>query len=270
MLSWYLLTVNGSKINSAHLRCARRLIGTSAICQSHYNTLGITSKATRGEIKKAYLQKCQQFHPDKHPNNPTMHEKFVKVNEAYQVLSNQSSRLTYDNAYAPSRYSRQQHPGGFRYSTQENSQGFGSNPFENQQSKRAQSGPEDIFKAYQRNRKYQHYNQHHYQHHARTVNSKRSRNPFEEERLRYSKERIKQQQATRHSLQTLYVMAAIMLYITTIVAAKNRRELSQSASERTSRAGRVTVVPEGFPVESLRPGLLGEKPRKTDEEKVDH
>ncbi|CAF0920069.1 unnamed protein product [Didymodactylos carnosus] len=36
------------------------------------------------------------YHPDSNPNDKSLHGKFVKINEAYNILSKQSSRTTYD------------------------------------------------------------------------------------------------------------------------------------------------------------------------------
>ena len=62
-----------------------RFISLTSSCCNHYNVLGVSHKASDKEIKKAYLEKCQKYHPDKHPDDESVHEKFVKVNEAYQV-----------------------------------------------------------------------------------------------------------------------------------------------------------------------------------------
>ena len=36
-----------------------------------YSVLGITPGANEETIKKAYRQKCKQYHPDLHPDDPT-------------------------------------------------------------------------------------------------------------------------------------------------------------------------------------------------------
>ncbi len=45
-----------------------------------------------------------QIHPDTNPNDPLNHEKFVRVNEAYMVLSKTSTRREYDMTMAHSFY----------------------------------------------------------------------------------------------------------------------------------------------------------------------
>lgn len=37
-----------------------------------------------------------QLHPDSDPSNPSLHGQFVKLNEAYRVLSKDGTRKEYD------------------------------------------------------------------------------------------------------------------------------------------------------------------------------
>ncbi|PHH74863.1 hypothetical protein CDD82_4740 [Ophiocordyceps australis] len=62
----------------------------------YYDTLGVKPTATELEIKKAYRKMAILHHPDKNPDDPTAHEKFQAIGEAYQVLSNSDLRKTYD------------------------------------------------------------------------------------------------------------------------------------------------------------------------------
>jgi molecular chaperone DnaJ len=62
----------------------------------YYATLGISKDASPEEIKKAYRKKALEFHPDRNPNNPKAEAQFKKVSEAYEVLSDESRRRTYD------------------------------------------------------------------------------------------------------------------------------------------------------------------------------
>ena len=78
------------------LLCTRINLARIAKRASHYKTLGIERTATSEEIKKAYLKKCQEFHPDLNKEKQDMHKKFVAVSEAYQTLSDSAKRNEYD------------------------------------------------------------------------------------------------------------------------------------------------------------------------------
>ncbi len=60
---------------------------------SLYEILGVNKTASFDEIKKAYRKLSLQHHPDKRTGNE---EKFKEINEAYQVLSDESTRKQYD------------------------------------------------------------------------------------------------------------------------------------------------------------------------------
>jgi len=64
--------------------------------RDYYEVLGISKTATPDEIKKAYRVLAKKYHPDLNPNDPTAEEKFKEVNEAYEVLSDETKRQQYD------------------------------------------------------------------------------------------------------------------------------------------------------------------------------
>ena len=55
----------------------------------YYNILGIKPGATQDEIKSAYRKLAIKFHPDKN-NEDGAEDKFKKISEAYQHLTNNS------------------------------------------------------------------------------------------------------------------------------------------------------------------------------------
>ena len=57
--------------------------------QNYYKILGLSNKADSTDIKKAFKKLAKQYHPDR---NQGTEEKFKEVNEAYQVLSDQTTR----------------------------------------------------------------------------------------------------------------------------------------------------------------------------------
>ncbi|KAG9475460.1 dnaJ homolog subfamily C member 4 isoform X2 [Eleutherodactylus coqui] len=77
---------------------AHRCTGTysRSNLKDHYQVLGIGRKATNEEIKNAFFALSKKCHPDSDPTNPLLHSQFVRLNEAYSVLSKPSSREQYD------------------------------------------------------------------------------------------------------------------------------------------------------------------------------
>jgi len=62
----------------------------------YYEILGVSKGASADEIKKAYRQLALKYHPDRNEGDKDAEEKFKKINEAYQVLSDTQKRQTYD------------------------------------------------------------------------------------------------------------------------------------------------------------------------------
>lgn len=64
--------------------------------RDYYEVLGVSKTATEAEIKSAFRKKAKQYHPDLNKDNPDAAEKFKEVQEAYEVLSDESKRKMYD------------------------------------------------------------------------------------------------------------------------------------------------------------------------------
>ncbi|MCU0331486.1 MAG: J domain-containing protein [Candidatus Kapabacteria bacterium] len=62
----------------------------------YYAELGLPRSATAEEIKKAFRTLARTYHPDANPNNPAAEERFKKISEAYEVLSDSDKRAKYD------------------------------------------------------------------------------------------------------------------------------------------------------------------------------
>lgn len=61
----------------------------------YYDVLGVAPDATGPKIKKAYYLSARKWHPDKNDTEEAKH-KFQAIGEAYQVLSDEKLRRTYD------------------------------------------------------------------------------------------------------------------------------------------------------------------------------
>lgn len=62
----------------------------------YYKVLGIDSKASQADIKKAYRKLARKLHPDLNPNDKDAQLKFQQINEANEVLSDPDKRKKYD------------------------------------------------------------------------------------------------------------------------------------------------------------------------------
>lgn len=63
--------------------------------KNYYQILGVPPGAANAEIKAAYRRLALIYHPDKNSDDPTSSYVFQEINEAYQVLSDKTSRADY-------------------------------------------------------------------------------------------------------------------------------------------------------------------------------
>jgi hypothetical protein len=64
---------------------------------NYYEILGVSPNASQDEIKKSFRNLALQHHPDKNKNSEESKQKFMKIIEAYEVLSDEQARKDYDN-----------------------------------------------------------------------------------------------------------------------------------------------------------------------------
>lgn len=64
--------------------------------ENFYEVLDVSRKATAKEIVSAYRVSSLKHHPDKNPGNDLAASQFVRISQAYQVLSDEKTRPSYD------------------------------------------------------------------------------------------------------------------------------------------------------------------------------
>ncbi len=81
--------------------------------EDYYSVLGVPHGAKEPEIKKAYRRMARKNHPDVNPGDKSAEERFKKIQEAYDVLSDAKKRAIYDQYGFYSENFKEQ-PGGGR------------------------------------------------------------------------------------------------------------------------------------------------------------
>ena len=99
----------------------------------YYKILGVQKDIPQKDVKKAYLKRAKQFHPDLHPEDPKAKAKFQALNEAYDVIGDPEKRRKYDQ-YGE-QWKDAEAFGGFS-----KGQGGGGSPFEGFDFSNFQSG----------------------------------------------------------------------------------------------------------------------------------
>lgn len=97
----------------------------------YYKILGVDKTIPQKDVKKAYLKRAKQFHPDLHPDDPKAQAKFQALQEAYDVIGDPEKRRKYDQ-YGE-QWKQAEQFGGFGGAQGSGYGGFGgagSNPFE--------------------------------------------------------------------------------------------------------------------------------------------
>ena len=70
------------------------------IFRDYYKILGLdTNKVSIDEIKVAFREQAKKYHPDVNMQNKKAEERFKDINEAYKILSKQSTKRKYDRQW---------------------------------------------------------------------------------------------------------------------------------------------------------------------------
>jgi len=64
--------------------------------RDYYEVLGVERGSSGDDLKKAYRRLAMKYHPDRNPDDPDAEEKFKEASEAYEVLTDDQKRQTYD------------------------------------------------------------------------------------------------------------------------------------------------------------------------------
>ncbi|KAD5317394.1 hypothetical protein R6Q59_032730 [Mikania micrantha] len=106
------LKFNNTHVNISQIRTRPRNItvkasATATFIQSPeketlYDLLGISENGTLSEIKRAYKKMALKYHPDVSPPDRAEEYtvRFIRVQEAYETLSDPEARSMYDNCMA--------------------------------------------------------------------------------------------------------------------------------------------------------------------------
>ncbi|MDJ0578001.1 MAG: J domain-containing protein [Xenococcaceae cyanobacterium MO_234.B1] len=76
--------------------------------QDYYSILQLSPDATLEEIKTAFRSLARKYHPDLNLNKTETTEKFQQISQAYEVLSDEEQRRSYDLARNNPRYNHSQ------------------------------------------------------------------------------------------------------------------------------------------------------------------
>jgi hypothetical protein len=63
---------------------------------NYYATLGLRKNAQDSEVKPAWRREAKKWHPDVYPDKQLAHEQFIRIQEAYEILSDTTKRKQYD------------------------------------------------------------------------------------------------------------------------------------------------------------------------------
>jgi len=66
--------------------------------KNYYKILNIQKNASNDQIKEGYRKLVKFWHPDVNQSSNS-HEKFIEINEAFEILKDKDKRIVYDRFY---------------------------------------------------------------------------------------------------------------------------------------------------------------------------
>ncbi|EJU01129.1 hypothetical protein DACRYDRAFT_89497 [Dacryopinax primogenitus] len=87
--------------NSVQRRCFHASHPSNAATKDPYQVLGVKKDASKSDIKKAYFDLAKKYHPDTN-KNASAKDKFVEIQSAWDILSDDQKRAAYDQYGAAS------------------------------------------------------------------------------------------------------------------------------------------------------------------------
>ncbi len=82
--------------------------------KDYYDILGISKKANKQEIKRAYKRLAIKYHPDRNKGNKIYEEKFKEIQKAYEILNDEKKRSMYDQ-YGHTAFNQENYSNDFNY-----------------------------------------------------------------------------------------------------------------------------------------------------------
>ncbi|XWS21164.1 hypothetical protein CRYUN_Cryun30bG0031900 [Craigia yunnanensis] len=79
------------------------ILGSNSIRETHYDVLSLKEDASYEEIRTSYGTAILNSHPDKLHSNHESGDRFLRIQKAWEILSNPKSRTVYDNELRDSR-----------------------------------------------------------------------------------------------------------------------------------------------------------------------
>ena len=61
-----------------------------------YDILAVPRSASEADIKKAFRRLAKQYHPDRNADDPTARDKFAELNNAYEILGDETKKKQFD------------------------------------------------------------------------------------------------------------------------------------------------------------------------------